>query len=129
MKLSKKVLKTSSVVGGVLFILGIVGIFSASVKTKSCIPFNVLLSKGGDNVVEISWRTRNACLGYVLYGDSPYEIERVAINSDNLGKVKKHEVTVSNLLSTNAYYFIVVSDEQPYGNDGSAVAFYLDNIE
>lgn len=129
MKLSKKDLKISSLVGGVLFLLGIAGIFSISMRTESCVPYNVFLSKGGDNIVEISWNTRDACLGYALYGDSPYEIERVAINPDNLGKEKKHKVTISNLLSTNAYYFIIVSDEQPYGNDGSAVAFYLDNIK
>ena len=93
-----------------------------------CTPVNVFLSRNGDNSIKVSWETENACLGYILYGDSSYEIERVAVNSENLGKSKEHSVVISNLLTTNAYYFVIVSDEQPYGNNGNPIAFYLNDI-
>jgi len=118
-----------SILGCSLLFLGGIGVVLVSRRTPSCIPVNVFLSKKGDNVVEISWETKDSCLGYVLYGESSYEIERVAINPENLEKSREHEVTINNLLSTNSYYFIIVSDEQPYGNNGKAIAFSLKDIE
>ncbi len=129
MKFKKSDLKISFILGCFLLLLGGAGILLGSKDSISCTPINVFLSKDGDNVVKVSWETEDACLGYVLYGDSSYEIERVAINPENLEKSREHEVTITNLLSTNAYYFIVVSNEQPYGNSGKPIAFYLDNIE
>jgi len=129
MKIKKKSLLILSVFGCLLLLFGVVGIVLVSKRTSSCMPVNIFLSKEGDNVVQVSWETKDLCLGYVLYGESSYEIERVVVNTENLEKSKNHEVTIPNLLSTNAYYFIVVSDEYPYGKNGKAIAFSLEDIE
>ena len=129
MKFKKKSLLILSILSCLFLLLGGVGVVLSLRKTPSCMPVNVFLSKDGENVIKISWKTRDSCLGYVLYGESSYEIERVAINPENLEKSREHEVTINNLLSTNSYYFIIVSDEQPYGNNGKAVAFSLRDIE
>ena len=128
MKLKKNSLLVLSIVGIVLLGVGIAGMFFISKTNSSCIPFNIFLSKDGDNGVKISWETEDSCVGYVLYGESAYEIERVAINAENLGKSNSHEVTISSLLSSNIYHFIVVSNEQPYGNNGKPVSFSLTDL-
>jgi len=129
MKFKKRNLLISSISGCLLFLLGGIGVILISKGSSSCMPINIFLSKEGDNIVRISWETKDSCLGYVLYGDSSYEIERVAVNPKNLEKSRKHEVIVPNLLSTNTYYFIVVSDELPYGKNGKAIAFSSGDIE
>ena len=128
MKFKKKNLIIASCIGCLLIAVGIVGFLFEGSGSSSCDPFNVFLSKTGDNSVKISWSTNDACLGYILYGESSYEIERVAVNTDNLEKAKEHSVEVGNLLTTNSYYFIVVSGEEPYGNDGKPIAFSLTDL-
>jgi hypothetical protein len=128
MKVKKNILKILIASSLLLLVLTVVGIIYTS-KQVSCTPYNVFLSKVGDNSIKLSWRTKDACLGYVLYGESAYDIERVAINSENLGKSKQHEVTIPNLLSTNDYHFIVVSNEQPYGNTGKPITFSLGDLD
>ena len=128
MKLKKSNLLIFSTLGIVLLVVGIAGIIFDSKMNSSCTPFNVFLSKNGDNGVKISWKTEDSCLGYVLYGESSYEIERVGIDIDNLGKTKSHEVVVSSLLRSNLYHFLVISNEQPYGNNGKPVAFSLTDL-
>lgn len=125
MKIRRRGLIITLCVGCFLIILSITGISVNSRNKSSCDPFNVFLSKTGENNIEVSWKTKGSCLGYVLYGESSYEIERVAVNADNLGKNTDHKVKIGNLLSTNSYYFVIVSGEEPYGNNGKPIAFSL----
>ena len=128
MKINKREFVIGLCLGSILLAGGIAGVISNSRGNFSCTPYNVFLSKEGDHKISVSWSTRDSCLGYVLYGDNSYEIERVAINPDYLGKSKDHTVIIPDLLSTNSYYFIIVSDESPYGNNGKPIAFSLEDL-
>jgi hypothetical protein len=128
MKIKRNILTILIVFGFLAVSLGIWGI-TYSIRNRSCIPINVMAKKRGDNSIEISWETEAYCLGYILYGDNGYEIERVGINPEKLGKSKTHEIVIENLLSTNTYYFMVVSNEKPFGRNGKPIVLSLDHID
>jgi len=131
MRLNKRTLRICLIASFFLILLGGSGLYFLNVrKTEDtlCKPINIFLSKNGENGIDINWETKGDCLGYVLYGESSYEIERVVINTGNLGESKKHEVSISGLLSTTTYYFIVVSDDDAYGRNGQPISILLEDI-
>lgn len=130
-KVSKKGLIFTSVVGFVLCSFSVVGMLIKIKEEENsvCQPFNIFISKTGENSIDIKWETEESCLGYVLYGEDAYEIERVAVNTDSLGKGKDHTISISGLLTTTTYYFIVVSNEEAYGTNGKPISLLLKDIK
>ena len=132
MKLSKKGLLILLGVGFLLLVFGGGGLILNLQKGNEmelCRPINVFISKEGDHGINIEWETEKKCLGYVLYGESAYEIERVAVNTENLDKSTKHQISISGLLSTTTYYFIVISDDNAYGSSGNPISLLLEDIQ
>lgn len=129
-RIDRKALILSSIAGFFLIILSIGGLYLVHRNRSDviCKPYNIFLSKNGDNGIDIEWETKGKCFGYVLYGENSYEIERVAVNTDNLEKDKKHNVSISGLLSTTTYYLIVVSNDSAYGRNGQPIAVLLGDI-
>jgi hypothetical protein len=130
-KVSKKSLVISSVFGFLLCCFSVVGMLIKIKEKESsvCQPFNIFVSKTGENSIDIQWETEGNCLGYVLYGEDVYEIERVAVNTDSLKKENNHSISISGLLTTTTYYFIVVSEDEAYGKNGKPISLLLKDIQ
>ena len=103
------------------------GIFNSF--KRDCVPYNIFVEKGGDDFsVKIKWSTRKECVGFVQYGNQRDNLGSVAIDQVNKVRSKNHEVTIQKLLTTQKYYFLVISDDVSYGYSGKAIDFSLQNL-
>ena len=96
---------------------------------KDCVPYNIFVMPGDtDYSVEIFWKTGSECLGFVLYGQDRGNLDMVAIDLVNESSSKEHNVTIDGLLRKERYYFLVNSQDQAYGNNGSPLEFVIENL-
>jgi len=96
---------------------------------KDCVPYNIFVMPGeNDYSVEISWKTRSECLGFVLYGQSSGNLDMVGVDLVNKSSSKDHNVTIDGLLRKERYYFLVNSQDQAYGNNGSPLEFVIEDL-
>ncbi len=96
---------------------------------KGCTPVNVVIKKGEDeNTVDISWETREKCMGYILYGYTANDLNLVGIDLKNEISSKKHYVVISNLVSTKRYYFTIISDDVTHGKNGLPIQFSINSL-
>jgi hypothetical protein len=99
------------------------------VAEKDCVPYNIFVMPGGnDYSVEISWKTRSECLGFVLYGQNRGNLDMVGVDLVNESSSKDHNVTIDGLLRKERYYFLVNSQDQAYGNNGSPLEFVIEDL-
>lgn len=90
----------------------------------SIIPQEIKISNLGSQSFTVSWITPdNPSAGYLKYGSSP-SLGKVVLDErdqkiDALGQYTLHYVTVSGLNPKGTYYFVVVSQEKDYNNNGS----------
>jgi len=103
------------------------GIFNSF--KRDCVPYNIFVEKGEDDFsVNIKWSTRKECVGFVQYGSQRDNLGSVAIDQVNKVRSKTHEVNIQKLLTTQKYYFLVISDDVSYGYSGKAIDFSLENL-
>lgn len=96
---------------------------------KDCVPYNIFVMPGeNDYSVEISWKTRSECLGFVLYGQDRGNLDMVGVDLVNESSSRDHNVTIEGLLRRERYYFLVNSQDQAYGNNGSPLEFVIENL-
>lgn len=96
---------------------------------KDCVPYNIFVMPGeNDYSVEISWKTRSECLGFILYGQDRGNLDMVGVDLVNESSSRDHNVTIEGLLRRERYYFLVNSQDQAYGNNGSPLEFVIENL-
>ena len=99
------------------------------IAEKDCVPYNIFVMPGeNDYSVEISWKTRSECLGFVLYGQNRGNLDMVGVDLVNKSSSKDHNVTIDGLLRKERYYFLVNSQDQAYGNNGSPLEFVIEDL-
>lgn len=99
------------------------------VAGKDCVPYNIFVMPSDmEYSVEISWKTRSECLGFVLYGRDRGNLDMVAVDLVNESSSKDHNVTIDALLRKERYYFLVNSQDQAYGNNGSPLEFVIEDL-
>jgi hypothetical protein len=99
------------------------------VAEKNCVPYNIFIMPGEtDYSVEISWKTKSECIGFVLYGKDRGNLDMVGVDLVNESSSREHNVTIDSLLSKERYYFLVNSQDQAYGNNGSPLEFVIEDL-
>ena len=100
-----------------------------SVYVEGCTPYNIEIKKGdASSSVVISWKSKEKCSAYLLYGKEPDGLDMVGVDLKNDIKSKEHIVTIQNLVSTKIYYFVIVSNDVIYGKDGLPLQFSIDSL-
>lgn len=89
-----------------------------------CTPKQYVFSQE-EGSVSISWSTKEECSGYLLYGESRDEINKIVFGESGSQSSKEHSVVVDGLDDDNDYYFTVVSDEKRYGENSEAILVRL----
>jgi hypothetical protein len=134
---NKKKIYILSVVAFLLLGVGLFLLFSKDIEKlevkgiaeRDCVPYNIFVMPGdNDYSVEISWKTRSECLGFVLYGQDRGNLDMVGVDLVNASSSREHNVTVDGLLRRERYYFLVNSQDQAYGNNGSPLEFVIENL-
>ncbi len=137
MSKNKKKIYILAVLAFVLLITGLFLLFRNDIEElevkgvtgKDCIPFNIFVMPGEtDYSVEISWKTRSECLGFILYGQDRGNLDMVAVDLVNKSSSRNHNVTIDRLLRKERYYFLVNSHDQAYGNNGSPLEFVIEDL-
>lgn len=124
------------IIVGVLLILGVslsVIVFKVSGSTDStyvegCTPYNIGIEKGEPSEVNIIWKTKDKCSGYIVYGSEMKELDLVAVDLDNEISSKEHLIVVKGLVSSKEYYFSIVSEDIDYGKSGLPLRFSIDSL-
>ena len=111
-----------------LFVFKVFG--SESISTVSrCTPYNVLIEKGKeDTEVSISWKSKERCTGYILYGSDMKDLSLVGVDLENDIESKDHIVKMLSLISSKRYYFTIVSDGVSYGKEGLPLQFTINSL-
>jgi hypothetical protein len=134
---NKKKIYILSVVAFLLLGVGLFLLFSKDIEKlevkgvaeRDCVPYNIFVMPGdNDYSVEISWKTRSECLGFVLYGQDRGNLDMVGVDLVNASSSREHNVTIDGLLRRERYYFLVNSQDQAYGNNGSPLEFVIENL-
>jgi hypothetical protein len=70
----------------------------------------------------IFWQTESKEVGWVVYGDSPDKLSRVALDEKDIGvnkaQYKNHYVIMKNLSENTTYYFKVVANNKMVSDTG-----------
>ncbi len=99
------------------------------IAEKDCVPYNIFVMPGeNDYSVDISWKTRSECLGFVLYGQNRGNLDMVGVDLVNKSSARDHSVTIDGLLRKERYYFLVNSQDQAYGDNGSPLEFVIEDL-
>jgi hypothetical protein len=124
------------IIGSVLILLSILSVVvfrvsgsKDSVYVDGCTPFNIRIEKGEElSTVNIHWKTKEKCTGYILYGVDSRNLDMVAVDLVNESSSKSHTVEITSLVSTQEYYFSVVSGDIDYGKDGLPLRFSVTSL-
>ncbi|HRX44174.1 hypothetical protein GX618_01140 [Candidatus Dojkabacteria bacterium] len=122
---------------GVVGILGIVisvFVFKSSASKDSitiegCTPYNVNIGKTDqENSVKISWKSKEDCSGYLLYGKEMRGLDMVGVDLKNEVQSKEHEIVLNSLVSSKMYYFTIISNGISYGKEGLPLQFSITSL-
>lgn len=123
-----------TIVGIFLLLLGITaGVYLVEIGPQSfttraepeITPFDVRVTNVSERSFTVSWKTEASTIGLVKYGTNSTKLDLSALDSRETsgGEAERsylaHYVTVSGLMPSNGYYFVIVS--------GTASAIYDDN--
>lgn len=122
--------------GVVLLLISVVTLFvfkssasEDSTYVEGCTPFNVEVKRGEkENSVDISWKSKDECSGYILYGKEMRGLDMVGVDLLNEVQSKEHTVTISSLVSTKRYYFTIISNGISYGKGGLPLQFSIESL-
>ncbi|MGI6423264.1 MAG: hypothetical protein ACOX0X_01410 [Candidatus Dojkabacteria bacterium] len=129
--MKSRVIFTISLASFIIIGVILIFVFKASGSNSSpfvggCDPYNVEVRKGeGENSVVISWKSKQRCSGYVIYGSEMKDLRLVGIDLENEIKDTKHTVVVNSLVSTKTYFFSIISDGVSYGKEGLPISFSI----
>ncbi len=122
---------------GVFGILGIVislFVFKSfaskdSISIEGCTPYNVNIGKTDqENSVRISWKSKEDCSGYLLYGKEMRGLDMVGVDLKNEVQSKEHEIVLNSLVSSKMYYFTIISNGISYGKEGLPLQFSITSL-
>ena len=122
---------------GVVGILGIVisvFVFKSSASKDSitiegCTPYNVNIGKTDqENSVKISWKSKEDCSGYLLYGKEMRGLDMVGVDLKIEVQSKEHEIVLNSLVSSKMYYFTIISNGISYGKEGLPLQFSITSL-
>jgi hypothetical protein len=119
---------------GLLLVVMAVFFFKASgsenaTYVEGCTPYNVEIRKGvEENSIDILWKSREKCSGYILYGKEMKSLELVGVDIQNETLSKEHIITLEQLLNSKEYYFSIVSNGISFGKDGLPLQFSIDSL-
>ena len=118
-----------SIASILLITKNVVGFDVQGFSIRDCVPYNVFIRKGEEeHSANIVWSTKAECIGFVQYGRDSSNLDMVSVDLVNKSKSKDHIVTISQIMSTDIYYFLVNSQEQAYGSSGAPLEFVLGNL-
>jgi hypothetical protein len=105
------------------------GGFSLFSSDNSCTPYNVFVSKGAEDYsVVVEWYTKGKCVGFVRYGKDMNSMENISLDSLGGNRGNFHRVVIDKVVTSKKYYYLIISGEQSYGNNGSPLEFVLDEL-
>ncbi len=81
-------------------------------------PDNVRVSNAADTSFAVSWVTAKESLGFVKYGNSATNLDKVA-NDPNKNPSFTHTVSLSGLNPNTSYFFKINSGGQDFDNNGA----------
>lgn len=100
-----------------------------SIYVEGCTPYNVEIQRGNqENTVEISWKSKEKCTGYILYGKEMRGLDMVGVDLKNETQSKDHVVTIQSLVTSKRYYFSIVSNGVSFGKEGLPLQFSIDSL-
>ncbi len=119
--------KIPTIIGLLLLIIGIGGgIYLVENRTSttskaqnSYEPVNVLKTNITDNSFTVTWLTKEAVTGFIIYGTTNNNLNQIALDDrdyiDSKPKpYKTHHVSVKNLSPNTKYYFIINSGNHKF---------------
>ena len=123
-------------IGALCLVIIVIGIFffkvsgsENSVYVDGCTPYNVEIRKGiEENSVDILWKSKEKCSGYILYGKEIKGLEMVGVDIENGIQSKDHIITLKQLINSKEYFFSIVSDGISFGKDGLSLRFSIDSL-
>ena len=123
-------------IGALCLVIIVIGIFffkvsgsENSVYVDGCTPYNVEIRKGvEENSVDILWKSKEKCSGYILYGKELKGLEMVGVDIENGIQSKDHIITLKQLINSKEYFFSIVSDGISFGKDGLPLRFAIDSL-
>ncbi len=119
---------------GILLIVIVLVVFRVSgsedsIYVEGCTPYNVQIQRGiKENTVEISWKSKEKCSGYILYGKEMKGLDMVGVDLKNETQSKDHFVIVESLVTSKRYFFSIVSNGVSFGKDGLPLQFSIDSL-
>jgi len=100
-----------------------------SVNIEGCTPYNVEIGKTDtESSVKITWKSKEECSGYLLYGKEMKGLEMVGVDLKNEIQSKEHEVLINSLVSSKTYFFTIISNGVSYGKDGLPLQFSITSL-
>jgi len=123
-------------IGSLMLLIAVVAIFffkvsgsESSVYVEGCTPYNVEIRRGiEENSVDILWKSKDKCSGYILYGKEMKGLEMVGVDIESDTLSKDHTVTLKQLVGSKEYYFSIVSNGLSFGKDGLPLQFSIDSL-
>ncbi len=123
-------------IGVLCIVLIVIGVFffkvsgsENSVSVEGCTPYNVEIRKGiEENSVDILWKSKERCSGYILYGKELRGLEMVGVDIENETLSKDHIVILKQLVSSKEYFFSIVSNGTSFGKEGLPLRFSIDSL-
>lgn len=87
----------------------------------SCVPVNFKVSELEKSSFKVTWKTTEECVGYVIYGDSIDDTDKLATPSYGFEKRNSHSLLIDGLNPDTTYYLYIISDDEIYGEMGNVI--------
>ncbi len=103
--------------------------FTSNLADKNpVIPTNIFVSNISQTNFTVNWTTKQPTSGYIVYGNSPYNLKNKALDiRDSDASVKRYTHSVSIVDSTrkagDKIYFKIVSKGKSYGQNNRNLAY------
>ncbi len=79
---------------------------------------NIRESNIADNSITITWTTDTATNGYLAWGTSEGQVDKIEQESSSQTKYFNHSITLSGLIPTTKYFYKIGSDDALLDNSG-----------
>lgn len=115
--------------------LGVLGffmyrdVFSAQegvINVSACQPTSYEVSDIGISSFTLQWESQSECVGFLVYGESVSDTDRVGAGSYGFAKKQLHEIEVTDLSPGKTYYVYISSGDVLYGEGGSTIQIKMD---
>lgn len=89
-------------------------------------PESIRIESIGANKFTVNWQTGAASTGYILYGTTNNQKDRIAYDDSATGDkknflTKKHKVTVSSLTPKQLYFYSIFSQGREYASSEGSI--------